>query len=161
MSSRLESREATVADTIETAASQLLGIAHGIRDGAVSIDTNLEQRKRAIQTAKQVLAAVQQPADSFVDLMVQMAEILAIRLFIKWKVFENMPASEPITYADLAAKVGAEEGLISRRPFLLQLDPLFAHDRCSSLCMGPGVHGSVEAGRQGYGGSHAQVYRLR
>ncbi len=106
---------ADIADTLEKAAQELLATAQGIRSGTVSLDANLQQRTRVMDAAKRALAAVQQPSDLFIDLMVQFASLVATRLFIKWGVFEKLPQAtgELISYRDLAGAVGAEEGLIS------------------------------------------------
>jgi len=40
--------------------------------------------------------------------------VAATRLFIEWKVFEHIPTTGSITYADLAAKVDADTSLISK-----------------------------------------------
>ncbi len=104
-----------VADTLEAAARELQAAAQGIRGGTVSVATSLGQRMQVIGTAKRVLEAVQQPTDSLVDVMVQLASLVATRLFIKWGVFEKMPRAvgETISYAELAGAVGADEELIS------------------------------------------------
>jgi hypothetical protein len=44
-----------------------------------------------------------------------MAEMAAIRIFMKWKAFEFIPEEgDGISYAELAAKLDAEEALVSK-----------------------------------------------
>lgn len=45
--------------------------------------------------------------------IVQMAEMSAIRMFMKMGAFDKIPLEGTISYRDLAASLGAEEALIS------------------------------------------------
>jgi hypothetical protein len=44
-----------------------------------------------------------------------MAEMGALRMLMELKVFDMIPQEGSISYKDLAAKVGAEESLLSKR----------------------------------------------
>lgn len=45
-----------------------------------------------------------------------MAEMGAIRMFMRMRAFDKIPLEGTISYKDLAASLGAEEALISARP---------------------------------------------
>lgn len=44
----------------------------------------------------------------------QMGEFVALKLFIDWEVFENIPLQGTISYAELASKLNVEVSLLSR-----------------------------------------------
>jgi hypothetical protein len=60
-----------------------------------------------------VVELVHGPRDDIMDIMTGFCQIAVIRLFIKWKVFEKIPATGTISYKELAAAVGADVSLIS------------------------------------------------
>jgi len=113
MSSEGKRTPGEVADALEAASKKLASLAESVRSGQVSLESDIQARTEAIKTTKSALAAVQLPTDGFIDMIVSLCNLLVSRLFMKWKVFENIPSDQAISYEDLAAKVGAEPALIS------------------------------------------------
>lgn len=101
-----------MADRLDALAAQLSDSAKSIRAGSISLDTDIEERAKIIKAAKEVTDVAKKQKEHFVDLYMVMVPLTVIRIFIKWKVFENIPASDNISYSDLAAKAGADRSLI-------------------------------------------------
>ena len=101
-----------VADRLDALAAQLSDSAKSIREGSISFDTDIEERSKIIKAAKEVIDVGKQQKEQFVDLYMVLVPLTVIRIFIKWKVFENIPESDTISYGTLAAKVGADRSLI-------------------------------------------------
>ncbi|KKY29375.1 putative o-methyltransferase [Diaporthe ampelina] len=76
----------------------------------------------------------------------QMGEFVALKLFIDWEVFENIPLQGTISYAELASKLNVEVSLLTRLAWVLvasgvlsQVDEdLVAHTEVSRLYL-PGT----------------------
>jgi hypothetical protein len=66
-----------------------------------------------VSALKDAIEAVQNPQDAFIDQMVLVSRLVALRISVKWKVFDAVPATGAITYAELAAKVDSDEELVS------------------------------------------------
>lgn len=112
-----------VADRLDELAAQLSNSAKSIREGSVSLDTDGEERSKIIKAAKEVIDVGKQPKEQFYDFYMVLVPLTVIRTFIKWKVFENIPVSDTISYGDLAAKVGADRsliGMLHSHQFVLQ-----------------------------------------
>ncbi|OJD29220.1 o-methyltransferase [Diplodia corticola] len=78
------------------------------------------QRKRIIALAREIIDDVQDPREKpFDDYCVWMAEMGALRLLMDWRALEHIPSDGCISYADLAAKVNAEEPLLRRFAWVL------------------------------------------
>jgi len=112
--SNLDAR--VVADRLDALAAQLSDSAKRIRDGTISLDTNIAERTKIIKAAKEVVDVAKEQQEQFVDLYMVLVPLTVIRIFIKWKVFENIPVSGTISYSDLAAKVDADRSLIGMSP---------------------------------------------
>jgi hypothetical protein len=67
-----------------------------------------------------LINAVSLPQDKLLLWLPQFTHITSIRLFIKWKAFEKIPTGDgaDTSYAELAAKLGADVSLISKTCFL-------------------------------------------
>lgn len=65
------------------------------------------------QIAREIVALTQDPEDTWIDQCVAMSEYAAIRVFMKWKAFENIPSDRSISYKDLAKRCEAEESITS------------------------------------------------
>jgi hypothetical protein len=99
-----------VADSLESLAAMLTDAAKGLRRGT---SASPEQHAGLVESLKRVVELVHGPRDDIMDIMTGFCQIAVIRLFIKWKVFEKIPAAGIISYKELAAAVGADVSLIS------------------------------------------------
>ena len=81
--------------------------------GASSEDQNWDLRYKAHRAAQLVVALTQKPEEVWFDQSVIMTEFPAIRLFMKWKAFENIPFEGSISYKVLAEKCDVQEALLS------------------------------------------------
>ncbi|KAB2571908.1 O-methyltransferase hmp5 [Lasiodiplodia theobromae] len=72
------------------------------------------QRKKIVALAKGIIDDVQGPLEKPFDYCVSMAEMGALRVLMDWRALEHIPQDGSISYADLAAKVDAEEPLLRR-----------------------------------------------
>ncbi len=66
-----------------------------------------------------VVHTVGTPIDLMFRMMHHVSHMTAIRLFPKWKAFDRIPMDDDctaISYADLAARLGAQEALIGEEP---------------------------------------------
>ncbi|KAF7556981.1 hypothetical protein G7Z17_g1040 [Cylindrodendrum hubeiense] len=108
-----------MADKLESWAEQLREIAADIRNNSESPNLSHEQHAKLTGTAKDILKTVKQPQERLMESMIVIAELAALRMFIKWKVFEIIPGHGTISYKDLALKLGAETSLITRLAWML------------------------------------------
>ncbi|KAK0630493.1 O-methyltransferase [Bombardia bombarda] len=73
-----------------------------------------------IKAAQRILDVAKSPTDQWVDLVNQISIITSNMLFMKWKVFENIPLDgTSISYVELASKVEVELALLARIARLL------------------------------------------
>jgi O-methyltransferase domain len=79
-----------------------------------SADQDWDLRYKAHRAAQLVVALTQKPEDVWFDQSVIMTEFPAIRLFMKWKAFENIPSEGSISYKELAEKCEVQEALLSK-----------------------------------------------
>jgi len=107
----MSSTNSNVADELKSLAATLNSIANGLQDGTKA---SPEQHAILVETLKSTIAVVNEPQDDIIDLMLGFVQCTAIRLLMKWKVFEHIPASGTISYKELAAKVGGDTSLITR-----------------------------------------------
>lgn len=75
-------------------------------------DVDKTQRRRIVDAANALIAAVKDPADEWFDATAEVARLGANRLFWEWKAYDAIPVEGSISYAELAGKVEAEEALI-------------------------------------------------
>ena len=75
-------------------------------------------QKSQLQVAAQgLLAATKTINDNVTDTLTSMATLAALRMFVKWKVFDSIPlGGGAISYAELANSLGADPNLISKLP---------------------------------------------
>ncbi|KAK7433353.1 hypothetical protein QQZ08_000293 [Neonectria magnoliae] len=113
MTSDASLHNAQIADKLESWAQEFTEIAVGFRSKPESITLSREEHGKLAATANDILKTVKQPQERLMESMIVMAQLAALRLFIKWKVFEIIPVDGSISYGDLAAKLNAEESLIT------------------------------------------------
>lgn len=99
-----------LADKMEVLAKKLTSSVETIREdkaqGAARDFTDI------IESADALLLELKGPMDHMMDLMVGLSKFVAMRLFIKWGLFDKIPAEEAISYEDLAKGIGADTGLV-------------------------------------------------
>jgi hypothetical protein len=81
---------------------------------AAGKDQDWDYRNKAHRAAQLVVALTQNPDEVWFDQSVIMSEFPAIRLFMKWKAFENIPFEGSISYKELAEKCEVQESLLSK-----------------------------------------------
>ncbi|KAL1888090.1 hypothetical protein Sste5346_009777 [Sporothrix stenoceras] len=116
-----------LSDTLDNLSKTLADAAKNTRDGSSSsILTNITSKADLLGALKGAIEAIQNPQDAFLDQMVHVSRLVAMRIFIKWKVFDAVPTTGSITYANLAAKVNAEEEIVTRLAWVLIGDGILA-----------------------------------
>ncbi|KXJ87992.1 S-adenosyl-L-methionine-dependent methyltransferase [Microdochium bolleyi] len=116
MGSIADPHSTTLADSLEALASQLAAQAKSIRDGTDLAPATHHQTLVLVKAASQI---VSQPRDDLSDMMMGFVQSAAIRLFIEWDVFSNIPVEGAISYVDLARMVGADASIIKRLCWIL------------------------------------------
>lgn len=104
-----------VADQLDSLAALLTSRAQAVRNGAA---VPPQQHIQLVKGLKDAAGLVNEAREDLGDLMMSFVQVTALRLLIKWKVFEAIPLEGTISYADVAARVGIDVNLIST-PFLL------------------------------------------
>ncbi|KHO00652.1 O-methyltransferase [Metarhizium album ARSEF 1941] len=95
---------------MEALAGQLLSSADALRANPTTKQDHVE----IIQSAYSLLVELKEPMDNVMDQMISLSKFVAMRLFIKWRLFDKIPANGAISYEKLAGCVQAEPGLIAR-----------------------------------------------
>jgi hypothetical protein len=113
MSNIVANDSAELAQQLEDLAAKFTETAYRLRSGDTHLENDARSRNELINAAKNLLDAVQRPADKLWGYVHILPALAASRLFVDWKVFENIPQQGSISYAALANKVGAEVSLIS------------------------------------------------
>jgi len=109
--SRLGQQELRLA-TDKLAAAVAEFEAHPVPDGS---DTDKAQRSAIVGAATEILAAVKNPADQWMDATAQNALMAANRLFWEWGAFDAIPLDgSAISYKDLAVKVDVQLKLLCK-----------------------------------------------
>ncbi len=126
----------TIVAQLDALTSRLSQIAREMEAGSNPLATNSTARIALANNMDNVMTTFLTP-ENRVNLMIfHTAHLATIRLFLKWKAFDAIPAEEgaAISYADLAARLGAEESLISERNSRLYLpSECQTHPRVSSI----------------------------
>ncbi|KAK3361128.1 S-adenosyl-L-methionine-dependent methyltransferase [Lasiosphaeria ovina] len=86
-------------------------------------------RLRTATAALELAGAVRPPPDAIMSWFTNMSIVSAVRVFQSWRVFDTIPAGkgESISYADLAAKVDAEEAFLIRMSWMLSSTGVLRH----------------------------------
>lgn len=107
-----------IADTLEALSKTLAKTAQDLRSGSLSLESDTLQRMGLLKAGSDLIDAVSLPQDKIVVFLPLIAHLTAVRLFVKWKAFEEIPIDNgaTISYTDLAAKLGANVSLISKTP---------------------------------------------
>lgn len=98
-----------LADRMETVARQLLSSADTLRVNP----TAKQDHAGIIESTYSLLSELKDPLDNVMDQMVHLSKFAAMRLFIKWGLFDKIPTNGTISYQELASGIGAKTGLIS------------------------------------------------
>ncbi|CAK7222888.1 hypothetical protein SBRCBS47491_005017 [Sporothrix bragantina] len=114
---------AGVADKLDSLVATLAEASKNLRAGLPnSLLTNATQKADVVTALKAGIEAIQSPQDAFLDIMVTMSRLVAQRIFVKWKLFDAIPATGSITYSDLAAKADADTEIVTRFAWVLIAD---------------------------------------
>ncbi|KAK8849070.1 Methyltransferase fsa4 [Apiospora arundinis] len=105
-----------VADQLDSLAALLTSRAQAVRSGAA---VPPQQHIQLVKGLKDAAGLVNEAREDLGDLMMSFVQVTALRLLIKWKVFEAIPLEGTISYADVAARVGIDVNLITRLSWVL------------------------------------------
>lgn len=94
----------------------------------MSSSNDADKKIAAASIAQQILTTSKEPTPDWMDRMISVMELAALKLFLEWKAFEAIPQQGTILYTELAEKVEADEPLISNKPCLIAT--LSASDKC-------------------------------
>jgi hypothetical protein len=94
----------------------LVGLARKITHTVSQVPTDDAARIKVATAALELAAAVRPPSDTIMGWFANMSVISAVRLFLHWGAFDIIPSGkgETITYAELAQRIRADEGLIGQ-----------------------------------------------
>jgi hypothetical protein len=109
-------------------------------------DQDWHIRYKAHRAAQLVIALTQKPEEVWFDQSVIMCEFPAIRLFMKWKVFENIPFEGSISYKELAEQCGVQESLLSKSMYPC-LEIFVNTNHNSSRCLDDGCYRNTQTNR--------------
>jgi hypothetical protein len=109
-----------IADKLDALAQTLSLAAEKLRAGKLCLQTDTAQRMELIKAGNDLINTVSQPEDKVHLYLTQLCHMTALRLFLKWDVFDKIPkgmrpnGKQPLTisYFELARKLGAEMSLI-------------------------------------------------
>jgi hypothetical protein len=96
----------------------LLDLTANIAHSISQIATDDAARIKPVTDTLELATALRPPGDTIMGWFANMSVISAVRLFMHWGAFDIIPSSkgDSITYAGLAARVNADEGLIGKSP---------------------------------------------
>ncbi|KJZ70336.1 hypothetical protein HIM_10265 [Hirsutella minnesotensis 3608] len=114
MAQATSAEDTAMAAKLESLIQKLAETTESIRNNPASFNASTEQYARLGEAFEVFRKETRQPTDVVLDLLPHLAELTVVRLFIKWKVFENIPTDGEISFKDLASKLGAETNLITR-----------------------------------------------
>ncbi|KAI5777265.1 O-methyltransferase [Geopyxis carbonaria] len=116
-------------------------------------DANELVARRLVADASRNITAVTKDAEEgWIDWSLKMAEMPVLRMFIKWGVFDTIPAEGSITIKDLAAAVKVDEPLLVRLVNALVITGVLVRTSPGSI-----AH-SVESGKYRTGNAYGEMY---
>ncbi|GKT46256.1 methyltransferase fsa4 [Colletotrichum spaethianum] len=86
---------------------------------AASSSSDAEKTKAAVTIAQNVLDLARGPKPDWMDRMISVMEVVVLKLFLEWKIFDLIPLDDSISYTNLARKLEAEVSLIKRLSWVL------------------------------------------
>ena len=107
----------------------LKSVSDEIRKNIDGAATGEEARLKVLKPALELLGAIRPGPDTIMGWFANLSIVSVVRVFSHWRVFDLIPA-EPgssISYADLAAKVNADEALLVRLSWLLTSTATLQH----------------------------------
>jgi hypothetical protein len=109
------SAAAALADKLDALVERLGKVAQDVRAGTVSLETDTARRMGVAQVGTELINTVTLPEDQIHLFLPQLVHLTAVRVFIEWNGFDAIPQGDgaTISYADLAAKIGGDQSLIS------------------------------------------------
>jgi hypothetical protein len=99
---------------MEQLSKDLATLCDNLTNAVSALSSNHGSRASVISAAQAIIHAAQGPQDLYVHFVVNKCEIIVMRLFLKWEVFQEIPSQGSISFADLAAKIDADVGLVGR-----------------------------------------------
>lgn len=110
-----------LANKMDALAQKLISSANAIR--STQSQTPAQDHSGIIESADDLLQDLKEPMDHIMGLMVSLSKFCAMRLFIKWGLFDKIPSEGAISYEELASGIGADTALICK----------ISHYRCPRL----------------------------
>ncbi|WYZ46764.1 hypothetical protein EsH8_IX_000989 [Colletotrichum jinshuiense] len=102
-----------------TYSKTLSGLTAQLSELAMSSSNDADKKIAAASIAQQILTTSKEPTPDWMDRMISVMELAALKLFLEWKAFEAIPQQGTILYTELAEKVEADEPLIRRLAWVL------------------------------------------
>jgi hypothetical protein len=86
-----------------------------LRAGTLKLERDKTHRMGLVQVAKQLTDAVTTPTEKLDTVLPQISHVAVLHVFYTWNAFELIPKAQepPITYTELADKLGADVSLTS------------------------------------------------
>lgn len=103
-----------MADQLNDLITHLNSTSESLRNKGDQLDRSNEQIKKLASAASAVLDVIRSPMDQYLDMLIHMAHLGALRVLMKCKTFDALPLTGAITYEALAEKVNGETALISK-----------------------------------------------
>lgn len=107
----------TLADLRETAGSLMSSVIDFVAaesNGNTDPALDLMRRAKILEATRRIQLLTKDPGDEWTDMVYASTLMTAKRLFCDWGVFDAIPTEGTISFAELAAKVDAEEMLLVR-----------------------------------------------
>ncbi|OHW97709.1 o-methyltransferase [Colletotrichum incanum] len=86
---------------------------------AASSSSDAEKNKDAVIIAQNVINTERGPTPDWMDRMINVMEVVGLKIFLEWKIFDLIPLDKSISYAHLAKKLEADVSLIRRLSWVL------------------------------------------
>ncbi|CAM1502734.1 Fc.00g075100.m01.CDS01 [Cosmosporella sp. VM-42] len=99
---------------LETISARLTAAVDDFANSTNDAGQNTAKRMAIVAAAQQVLYEATLPEEQWIEQAAVMGAMTAARLFLKWNVFDEIPARGAVSYAELAKKLDADEPLLRR-----------------------------------------------
>ncbi|KAK2002733.1 O-methyltransferase [Colletotrichum falcatum] len=101
-----------ISDSLSESASQLSRL-------ATSSCSDDEKKKDAVVVAQNVLDAARGPVPDWMDRTINAMQLVSLKLFLEWGVFDIIPPDNSVSYEHLASQLAADASLIKRLSWVL------------------------------------------
>lgn len=103
-----------MADQLDDLIVQLNSASESLRNKGEQLDRSNEQIKDLSSAAEAVVKEIKSPMDQYLDMLINVAHLGALRVLMKCTAFDVLPSTGAISYEELARRVSGETSLISK-----------------------------------------------